>query len=40
MPEKEEWVYDGTKQYVCSAFVAGMFYHGGMLGDITIVPQE
>jgi hypothetical protein len=41
MPEKEEWLYDGKHQYVCSSFVAGMLYHGGIFGEgVTIIPQE
>jgi hypothetical protein len=41
IPEKEEWLYDGKAQYVCSSFAVALYFHGGMFGsNITIVPQE
>lgn len=41
MPEKEDWLYNGKHQYVCSSFVAGMLYHGGIFGEgVTVIPQE
>ena len=41
IPEKEEWTYNGKKQYVCSAFVVGLMYHSGVFGkDLPLVPQE
>lgn len=40
MPEQEGWIYDGHVQYVCCAFAAALWYHGGMFGDMVMLPQE
>jgi hypothetical protein len=40
MPEQEGWLYDGHPNYVCCAFAAGLWYHGGLFGDMTILPNE
>lgn len=40
MPEQEGWLYDGNPNYVCCAFAAALWYHGGLFGDMTILPNE
>ena len=40
MPEQEGWLYDGKQQFVCCAFAAALWKHGGLFGDMTILPQE
>jgi hypothetical protein len=41
IPEQEDWLYDGKKQYVCSSLLAALLWHGGAFANgITIVPQE
>lgn len=40
IPEQEGWVYNGTVQYVCCAFATALWYHGGLFGDLTILPNE
>lgn len=38
--EKDEWVYSDGPSMVCSAFVAGIYKAGGLLGDFDIQATE
>ena len=40
MPELEEYEYHDGLNYVCGCFVAAYYEHGGLFGDITILPNE
>lgn len=40
IPEQEGWLYNGKQQFVCCAFAAALWKHGGLFGDMTILPQE
>lgn len=40
MPEQEGWLYDGHPQYVCCAFAAALWYHGGLFGGFDVLPNE
>ena len=40
MPELEDYVYHDGKNYVCSCFVIAYYKHGGLFGDLEILPNE
>ena len=40
MPKLEEYVYHDGKNYVCSYFVIGYYKHGGLFGDLKLLPNE
>ena len=39
-PEIEGWEYHDGLSYVCSCFVIAFYEHGGMFGDISLIPNE
>ena len=39
-PEKEGYPYRDGTQYTCSCFVIAFYEHGGLFGDLEILPNE
>ena len=40
IPEKEGWPYTPGVAYTCSCFVIAFWEHGGMFGDMEVLPNE